>query len=99
VDCEPTSTAVVIGVRPGDSGKAGDGREDRVERALTIGLEPFTWKALEQEAARQGVSVAELAAFAVLYYLADDDSGRIARRLPPPHPPGAQHPLSKLLGG
>ncbi len=43
-----------------------------------------------------GVSVEELASYAVLYYLADGDSGRIARRLPPPRP-GEPHPLGRLL--
>jgi hypothetical protein len=93
VDCEPTSTVAVIGVCPSDSPQAGD---EHVARRLTLALDRFTWEALEQEAARQGVSVAELASFAVLYYLADGDSGRIARRLPPPRP-GEPHPLSRLL--
>lgn len=83
----------VIGVCPDDSPLAGD---EHVARGLTLALDRFTWEALEQEAARQGVSVAELASFAVLYYLADGDSGRIARRLPPPRP-GEPHPLSRLL--
>jgi hypothetical protein len=38
---------------------------------------------MASEAARLGVSLEELASFAVLYYLADLDSGRIARQLPP----------------
>jgi hypothetical protein len=74
------------------------GRDPRTAHTLTIGLEPFAWEALEQEAARLGVSIEELASFSVLYYLADGDSGRIARRLPATHPLGEPHPLGKLLG-
>jgi hypothetical protein len=94
VECEPTSTVVVIDVCPGDSPQAGD---EHIARSLTLALDRFTWEALEQEAARQGVSVSELASFAMLYYLADGDSGRIARRLPPLHRPGEPHPLGRLL--
>jgi hypothetical protein len=54
-----------------------------VERSLTLRLDGFAWDALEEEAARLGVPVEELASFALLYYLADLDSGRIARELPP----------------
>ncbi len=99
MEYEPTSTAAVIDVCADDS-SATDGRRDlRVPRRLTIGLEPFAWEALEREAARLNVSVEELASYGVLYYLADGDSGRIARRLPAPHPLGEPHPLGKLLGG
>jgi hypothetical protein len=99
VESQPTSTAAVNGVCADDSPSAGDERERRVARRLTIGLDRFAWEALEQEAARLGVSTAELASYAVLYYLADGDSGRIARRLPATHPLGDPHPLGKLLGG
>jgi hypothetical protein len=50
---------------------------------LALGLDCFAWEALEQESAELGVSVEELVAFSVLYYLADRDSQRIARRIPP----------------
>ncbi len=99
MEWEPTSTAVVIDVCADDSSASDSGRELRVARRLTIGLEPFAWEALEQEAARLKVSVEELASYGVLYYLADGDSGRIARRLPESHPLGEPHPLGKLLGG
>ena len=96
MECEPTST--VIGVCPDDSPNVSSKPDTRVARRLTIGLEPFAWEALEQEAARLEVSVEELASFAVLYYLADGDSGRISRRLPLLlHPLGEPHPLRKLL--
>jgi hypothetical protein len=50
-------------------------------RELSVRLDGFACEALEQESARLGVPVEELASFAVLYYLADVDSGRIARRI------------------
>jgi hypothetical protein len=60
------------------SGVAGSGGEIR---ELSVRLDGFALEALEQESARLGVPVEELASFAVLYYLADVDSGRIARRI------------------
>jgi hypothetical protein len=52
----------------------------------TIGLRlgESATDALVAEAERLGVSTEELANFSVLYYLADLDSGRIARTIPPP---------------
>jgi hypothetical protein len=58
------------------------GEESRGEEGLTLRLDGFAWKALEEESAQMGVSIEELATFAVLYYLADVDSGRIARGIP-----------------
>jgi len=52
------------------------------ERGLTLRLDRFAWKAIEEEADRVGVPVEDLIAFSTLYYLADLDSGRIARRIP-----------------
>jgi hypothetical protein len=51
------------------------------ERSVTVGLEGFAWEALAEESARLGVPVHELVAYAVSYYLADVDSGRVARRV------------------
>ncbi len=51
------------------------------QRSLTVQLEGFAWETIEQESDRLGVPVDELVAFSVLYYLADVDSGRIARRI------------------
>jgi hypothetical protein len=48
---------------------------------LRVPLDGFAWEALEHEAASQGVSPEEVARFAILYYLADVDSGRVARRI------------------
>lgn len=45
-------------------------------------LGEFASTQLEEEAARQGVTVEELLVHAVLYYLADADSARIARWIP-----------------
>ncbi len=54
-----------------------------MERELMLKLDEFAWEAIQDESARQGVSAEELVAFAVLYYIADCDSGRIARRITP----------------
>jgi len=47
-------------------------------------LDEFAYRTIEEESVKMGVSVEELSIFAVLYYLADLDSGRIARRIPAP---------------
>lgn len=62
--------------------QAGEDRTLDGERSLTLRMEGFALEAIEQESARLGVAVEELAAFALQYYLADLDSGRIARRFP-----------------
>ncbi len=49
---------------------------------------------LEEEARLQRVSVEELVGFSVLYYLADRDSGRIARRRAPATAPGENVPAA-----
>jgi hypothetical protein len=64
-------------------------------RELRVGLYSFAREALEQKAAQLDVSVEELVRFAVLYYLADDDSGRIARRLPSLSSPDQPPPLNE----
>jgi hypothetical protein len=50
-------------------------------RSLILPMDSFAWEAVEEESARLGVSIEDLVAFAVLYYLADLDSGRVARRI------------------
>jgi hypothetical protein len=50
-------------------------------RQLTLSLDDFAWSAVAEESSKLGVSAEELARFALLYYLADLDSGRIARRI------------------
>ena len=48
---------------------------------LTVRLDVATWQALHEEAERQEVSAADLTRHAVLYFLADVDSGRVGQRL------------------
>ena len=48
---------------------------------LKIGLDVETWRALEYEAHRQGVSCDALARHALLYFLADLAGGRMAAGL------------------
>lgn len=59
-------------------------------RRLTLQLDEFGSQTLEQESARLGVTEEELMRFALLYYLADLDSGRIARTIPPGSTPGTE---------
>jgi hypothetical protein len=61
--------------------RAGDGQSSEEDRGVSVRLEGFAREAVEQESARLGVSVDELVAFSVVYYLADVDSGRISRRI------------------
>jgi hypothetical protein len=68
----------------------------REGRRVALTLEGFAAEAIDEEADRLGVSVDELVSFSVLYYLADIDSGRIARRItaspyPQSHDGHAQH--------
>jgi len=54
------------------------------EASVMLRFGEFAYRSIEEESVRMGVSVEELSIFAVLYYLADLDSGRIARRIPAP---------------
>ena len=96
----PRSLAVLASPSAASGVPAGDTHANtdvHAPRSLTLDVGTFAWSALEAESAHQGVSVEELVRFSILYYLADSDSGRIARRLPPPtaatevtqRPPGA----------
>lgn len=49
--------------------------------AHRVELDQETWGALNDEAARQGVSADTLAVHALMFFLADLDSGRIGDRL------------------
>jgi hypothetical protein len=80
--------------RPGAPGKV----DALPAGSLTLRLDEPTLRELEAEAAKLGMSLSALARFAVLYYLADRDGGRIARRLHKPSSPEESHPLGKLLG-
>lgn len=73
--------------------------DGRASRELWVELDAFTHEVVEQEAARLETSVEEFVRFATLYYLADLDSGRIARHLPSARPPAMDpDPLDKLVG-
>jgi hypothetical protein len=73
----------VSGLQPGDP------QDSTSERNLTLRLEGFAWEAITEESARLGVPVEELISFSVLYYLADADSGRLARNITAsPYPKG-----------
>ena len=50
--------------------------------SVSVRFGGFAWEAVNEESARLGVPVHDLIVFAVVYYLADLDSGRIARRPP-----------------
>jgi len=50
-------------------------------RGEGVAVDDETWTALDAEAHRQGVAPGRLAEHAVLFYLADLESGRIAERL------------------
>jgi hypothetical protein len=60
---------------------AHEGGSDQDGGGVTVAMGSFAWEALEHESAETGVPVEDLVAFAVMYYLADLDSGRIARRI------------------
>jgi hypothetical protein len=67
-------------------------RSDQEAGSVTVALGSFAWEALEQESVESGVPVEDLVAFAVMYYLADLDSGRIARRVArSPYPDGGPY--------
>ena len=92
---EPTSTVISLcaELTPDGSSKL----DSRASHELKLDLDAFAREALEAQATRLGVSAEELARFAVLYYLADGDSGRISRRPPPVPRPDQPHPLGELL--
>jgi hypothetical protein len=50
-------------------------------RSVILTLSGFAWEALERESTRMAVPVDELISFAAMYYIADADSGRVARRI------------------
>lgn len=61
---------------------ADDFRDARGVQSITLELGGFAWETLAEQSAQMGVSVEELATHAIMYYVADLDSGRIARRIP-----------------
>ena len=48
---------------------------------LKLDLDPDSWREIEVEAERQGVSVERLLAHAIVYFLGDLDAGRVERRM------------------
>ena len=50
-------------------------------RAIEVTFDEFGWRALTDEARRQGVTIEELVAHAAMYYLADSDTERLSRRV------------------
>lgn len=63
-------------------GGSSKGEPARARHKLQLEIDDFAWEALGEEAHKMGVSLEELANFALLYYLADRDSGRTARQMP-----------------
>jgi hypothetical protein len=64
------------------SGRPFSGRQPvGVDHIVNLRVSGFAWEAIERESTSQGCTVEELVAFAVMYYLADADSGRIARQI------------------
>jgi hypothetical protein len=79
-------TAVLYYLAERDSGRVGwrvpeVGGESGTTNALPVTLDDTTWAALAEEAGRQGVTPEALAVHAVLYFVADLDSGRLAEAL------------------
>jgi hypothetical protein len=58
-----------------------DRRDTRRSMRLAIDLDADSWRELEAEARRQDVTVEALVVHAILYFLADLDSGRVGRRI------------------
>lgn len=72
MECDPT---------PGKSQTTADTGSCDGHR-VSLKLDTFAWEALTEQSSELGVSIEELISFSVLYYIADIDSKRIARRLP-----------------
>jgi hypothetical protein len=51
------------------------------ERSVTLRMDGFAWEAIEKQCDSLGVSVEDFMVFSALYYLADIDSGRVARQI------------------
>lgn len=69
-------------------GRPAGNRLDEADQCqeVRLQLDSFAWEAISEESDRLGVPVEELARFSLLYYLADLDSGRVARRIPTASP-------------
>jgi hypothetical protein len=51
------------------------------ERSVALRMEAFAWQAIEEQCDSLGVALEDFIAFAIQYYLADVDSGRVARQI------------------
>lgn len=56
-------------------------RDSGIDLWLLLHLDGFASEAIEEQCAMLDVSAEELARFGLMYYLADLDSGRVARRM------------------
>jgi hypothetical protein len=56
--------------------------QDEGDHRVTIAFGSAMWQTLCAEAERQSATVEEIVSYATVYYLADSDSGRLARKLP-----------------
>jgi hypothetical protein len=56
-------------------------RSESRPAGVRVEVDEATWSALVREARRQQVATGALASHAVLYFIADLDSGRVAQRL------------------
>jgi hypothetical protein len=79
----PTTSAPVSGERRTRSARepAAGAEAPLPPAAVTLPVDGIAYQELTRESERHGISPSELASFAILYYLADVDSGRIARRI------------------
>jgi hypothetical protein len=57
------------------------GVDPETNESLSVEVDERTWGALSKEAADQGVTMEALATHALMYFLADVDSGRVAGQL------------------
>jgi hypothetical protein len=80
-ECAAITSGSIVSGSPAEGRHAEDLQGVREQRGLTLQLDGFAYETIDEEAARLGVPVEELVTFAVLYYLADLDSGRIARQI------------------
>jgi hypothetical protein len=58
-----------------------DGGTESRPAGVRVEVDEATWSALVREARRQRVEPGTLASHAVLYFIADRDSGRVAQRI------------------
>jgi hypothetical protein len=73
-----------VGNRAHPSIGAPHSRQDQdidTTHSIALPLDGHAWEAIDEEATRAGSTIEDLITFSVLYYLADIDSGRIARRI------------------